>query len=53
MACVLKERINPQFHRPGNLKGVAGFKVLTSYTHRNVGAKVQPQQPSVLMAFPT
>ena len=29
MACVLKERINPQFHRPGNLKGVAGFKILT------------------------
>ena len=29
MACVLKARINPQFHRPGNLKGVAGFNILT------------------------
>ena len=29
MACVFKARINPQFHRPGNLKGVAGFKLLT------------------------
>ena len=24
-----KERINPHFHRPGNLKGVAGFRILT------------------------
>ena len=29
MACVLKEKINPHFHCPGNLKGVAGFKILT------------------------
>ena len=29
MACVFKARINPQFHRPGNLKEVAGFKLLT------------------------
>ena len=29
MACVFKARINPQFHRSGNLKGVAGFKILT------------------------
>ena len=29
IACVFKARINPQFHRPGNLKGVAGFKILT------------------------
>ena len=29
MACVFKERINPQLHRPGNLKRVAGFKMLT------------------------
>ena len=28
-AFVLEGRINPQFHRPGNLKGVAGFKILT------------------------
>ena len=25
MACVFKPRINPQVHRPGNLKRVAGF----------------------------
>ena len=29
MACVFKARMNPKFHRPGNLKGVAGFKILT------------------------
>ena len=29
MASVSKARINPQFHRPGNIKGVAGFKILT------------------------
>ena len=29
MACVFKARINPQVHRPGKLKGVAGFKILT------------------------
>ena len=29
MACVFKTRINFQFHRPCNLKGVAGFKILT------------------------
>ena len=29
MRCVFKATINPQFHRPGNLKGVAGFKILT------------------------
>ena len=28
MAFVLEARINPQFHCPGNLKGVAGFKIL-------------------------
>ena len=26
MACVFKARINPQFSRAGNLKGVACFK---------------------------
>ena len=29
MACVFKARINRQFHRPGNLEGVAGFKIFT------------------------
>ena len=29
MACVFKPRINVQFNRPGNLKGVAGFKKQT------------------------
>ena len=29
MACVLKARINPQFHHPGNFKGVGGFKIIT------------------------
>ena len=27
MACVFKERINAWLHRPGNLKGVAGFNI--------------------------
>ena len=27
--CVLKARINPQFHRPGNLTRVAGLKKQT------------------------
>ena len=27
IACVFKARLNPKFHRPGNLKGVAGFKI--------------------------
>ena len=29
MACVFKARINPEFNRGGNLKGVAGFKKQT------------------------
>ena len=29
MACAFKARINRQFHRPGNLKRAAGFKILT------------------------
>ena len=29
VACVFKERINPQFNRAGNLKGVTGFKKQT------------------------
>ena len=35
MLCVLKARINPQLHRPGNLKEVACFKILTeSYPYK-------------------
>ena len=30
MQCVFKARINHQFNRPGNLKGVAGFKKQTN-----------------------
>ena len=30
MACVFKARINPVINRPGNLKGVAGFKKQTN-----------------------
>ena len=29
MACVFKAGINPQLHRPGNFKGVLGFKIVT------------------------
>ena len=53
MACVFKIRINPQFNRAGNLKGVAGFKKQTEFTHTKIGAKVQPHQPSVLIVYPT
>ena len=36
MACVFKARIlNPQFHRSGNPKGVAGFKILTEFKSHN------------------
>ena len=53
MECVFKARINPQFHRPGNLKGVAAFKILTQlYPYKCVN-KVQPHQPSVLIVFPS
>ena len=48
MACVFKVGIIPQFHRPGNLKGVASFNILTEFGRAYVGVKVQPHQPSVL-----
>ena len=36
MACVFKARINPQFNRAGNLKGVAGFKKqIELYPYKN------------------
>ena len=38
IACVFKARINPQFNRAGNFKGVAGFKKQTElypYKHRS------------------
>ena len=53
MACVFKAKINPQFNRAGNLKGVAGLRNKLNYTHTKVGARVQPQQPSVLIVYPT
>ena len=53
MACVFKIRINPQFNRAGNLKGVAAFKKQTEFTHTKIGVKVQPHQPSVLIVYPT
>ena len=39
MACVFKARINREFHRPGNLKGVAGFKILTELYPYKCGSK--------------
>ena len=53
MTCVFKPRINPKFKRPGNLKGVAGFKKQTGLTHGNVDGKLQRHQPLVLIVFPT
>ena len=54
MASVLKQQlILTKFNRPGNLKGLTGFKKQTEFTHTNVGAKVQPHQPSFLIVFPT
>ena len=28
LGCFFQARINPQYHRPGNLKRVPGFKIL-------------------------
>ena len=53
MAGVLKAIINPQFNRGGHLKGVTGFKKQLDYTHANIGAKVKPHEPSVLIVYPT
>ena len=55
MASLLKQQlILTKFNRPGNLKGLTGFmKKKLNYTHTNVGAKVQPHQPSFLIVFPT
>ena len=55
MASVLKQQlIVTKFKRPGNLKGLTGFmKKKLNYTRTNVGAKVQPHQPSFLIVFPT
>ena len=50
-----QQLILTKFNRPGNIKGVAGFKKQTeyNYTHTNVGAKVQPYEPSLLIVFAT
>ena len=53
MVCVFKARINHQFNRAGNLKGVAGFRNKLNYTHTEIGAKVQPHQPSASIVYPT
>ena len=54
IACVFKARINAQFNGAGNLKGVADFfRNKLNYTHKKIGEKVQPHQPSVLMFYPT
>ena len=49
-----QQLILTKFKRPGNLKEVTGFQKQTElYAHTNVGAKVQPHQPSLLMVSPT
>ena len=53
MASVFKARMNRQSYRPGNLKGVAGLRIKLNYSQRNVGAKVEPHTPSILIVFPT
>ena len=53
MACVFKARINPQFNRADNLKGVADFKKKLNYTHTKIGLKVQLHEPSVLIVYST
>jgi len=53
MASVIKARVNPQFNRAANLKGVADFRKQTKFYPFNVGVKVQPYQPSVLIGYPT
>ena len=55
MVCVFKARINPQFDRAPNLKGMAGFKKQTElYPHKNRSKiKVEPHQPSALIVYPT
>jgi len=48
IACVFKARINALFNGAGNLKGVADFfRNKLNYTHKKIGAKVQPHQPSI------
>ena len=48
-----KQLILTKFNRPGNLKGVTGFKKQTELYYTNVGGNVQPNQPSLLMVSPT
>ena len=50
MASVFKARMSRQSNRPGNLKGVAGFK---NQAEGNVGAKVECHTASILIVFPT
>ena len=53
MACVFKARINPQFNRAGNLKGVAGFKKQTELSPYKSWSKSETYQPSVLILYLT
>ena len=39
MTCVFKARVNPQFHLPRNLKGMASFKILTEVYPYNSRSK--------------
>ena len=42
-----------KFNRPGNFKEWLVLRSKLKHTHKNVGAKVQPHQPSLLIVFPT
>ena len=53
VAGVFKERINRQFHRPGNLKAVAGFKKQIELYPYKCRSKSSTHQPSVLIVFLT
>ena len=54
MARVFKGRIIAQFNGASNLKGAADFfRNKLNCTHTNIGAKVQPHQPSILSVYPT
>ena len=45
--------MNRQSNRPGNLKEWLALRIKLNYSQRNVGAKVEPHTPSILIVFPT
>ena len=53
MPSVFKARMNPQFIRAGNLKEWLVLRDKLNYTHTEIGAKVQPHQPPVLIVYST